>query len=147
MTAKAGLFRNGPISVLNNKRLMNKSIDPSELELAVKNSPCNVVIENETTTHYSIKRNDKIDKIYPVKVSTLIFEAMYGISTTAAHDDNEHNVVLCVPLRFNSESIKTWSKSATAAGFKVLQIISEPAAACLAYGIGQDKKESGFVDI
>ncbi|XP_048511782.1 heat shock 70 kDa protein 14 isoform X2 [Athalia rosae] len=143
LAAKAGLFRNGPVTVLNNKRLMNKDIDPLELELAIKNSPCKIITENNVV-QYLIKRNEKNEKIHPVEVSTQIFEAMYAISTTAAHDDNEHNVVLCVPLRFNPDSIRMWSKSAISAGFRVLQVISEPAAACLAYGIGQDKKESCY---
>ncbi|XP_015519968.1 heat shock 70 kDa protein 14 isoform X1 [Neodiprion lecontei] len=144
LAAKAGLFRNGPVSVLNNKRLMNKNIDETELELAVKSSTCKIITEKDTV-QYLIKRNERMEKILPVEVATRIFEVMYSISTTAAHDDNEHNVVLCVPLRFSSASIQMWSKSASSAGFRVLQVISEPAAACLAYGIGQDRKESGYV--
>ncbi|XP_015592828.1 heat shock 70 kDa protein 14 [Cephus cinctus] len=144
LAAKTGLFRNGPVSVLNNKRLMNKDIDDVELELAINNSPSKLVKESDEL-RYLIKKREKNEKISPVEVSTMIFEAMYNISTTAAHDDDEHNVVLCAPLRFSAESLKTWSESATAAGFRVLQVISEPAATCIAYGIGQNKKKSELI--
>ncbi|XP_011303361.1 heat shock 70 kDa protein 14 [Fopius arisanus] len=141
--AKSGLFRNSAITVLNNKRLMNKQIDESELETAIKNS--SVPIITETELQYSITVGDKIEKITPKKISSLLSGAMYDISTTAAHDDEEHNVVLCVPHRFNTESIQDWSESAASAGFKVLQVIAEPVASCLAHGLGKNKKESELV--
>lgn len=122
---------------------MNRGIDPTEFDLAVKSSACKIITEKDSPL-YLIKRNEKNEKITPVDVTTRLFEAMYNISTTAAHDDNEHNVVLCVPIRFSAESIKVFSKAATSAGFRVLQVISEPAAACLAHGIGQDKKDSEY---
>lgn len=144
LAAKAGLFRNGAVSVIHNKRLMNKDIDSAELELALKSSPSKL-IQDAKNLYYSIKNGENNDKITPADISTMIFETMYDISTTAAHDDEEHNVVLCTPLRFSSASIKSWSQSAQAAGFKVLQTIGEPTATCLAHGIGKDKKKTEWV--
>lgn len=144
LAAKSGLFRNGPVSVINNKRLMHKGIDSAELELARTGSPSKLIADS-TQLHYSIKRGERNEKITPAEISTMIFEAMYDISTTAAHDDEEHNVVLCVPLRLSPESIRVWSRSAEAAGFKVLQTIGEPTATCLAHGVGKDKKKTELV--
>ncbi|XP_063989463.1 heat shock 70 kDa protein 14-like isoform X2 [Diachasmimorpha longicaudata] len=141
--AKSGVFRNAAITVLNNKRLMNKEIDSNELDTAIKKSSVSIITESEL--QYSITVGDKIEKITPKKVSSLLSGAMYDISTTAAHDDEEHNVVLCVPHRFNSESIQEWSDSAASAGFKVLQVIAEPVASCLAHGLGKNKRESELV--
>lgn len=144
LPAKAGIFRNGPNTVLNNKRLMNKNIDSDELEDAINTSTSKIV--NDTNLiHYALKVGDKIEKVTVDKISTLLFGAMYDISISAAHDDDEHNVVLCVPSRFNNESIKIWSSSAEKAGFKVQQVISEPIATCIAHGLGQDKTKNELV--
>ncbi|KAK0167607.1 hypothetical protein PV327_004981 [Microctonus hyperodae] len=142
--AKSGLFRNGPVTVVNNKRLMNKDISSKELENSIKNSSSKIINESDNL-QYSIRINDKIEKFSPQKISSLLLRAMYDISTTAAHDDDEHNVVLCVPQRFNAESIKAWSNAAFNAGFKVLQAISEPVATCLAHGLGDNKKNTELV--
>ena len=123
---------------------MNKDIDSAEMELALKSSSSKLINEPKYL-HYSIKRGEKNENIKPNEISTMIFETMYDISTTAAHDDEEHNVVLCVPLRFSPESIKSWSQTAVAAGFKVLQTIGEPTATCLAHGVGKDKKKTELV--
>ncbi|XP_034941289.1 heat shock 70 kDa protein 14-like [Chelonus insularis] len=142
--AKAGLFRNGMKTVLNNKRLMNKEIDATELEDAIQTSTSKIINESGSL-QYSIKINDKTETFSPQEISTMLFKAMYDISTTAAHDDEEHKVVLCVPCKFSVESIKAWRDSASKAGFKVLQVIGEPVASCLTYGIGKEKKITELV--
>ena len=48
------------------------------------------------------------------------------------------------PLDYTSEQRKVISTCATRAGFKVTQVISEPAAACLAYSLGQDDVNERF---
>ncbi|KAH0550280.1 heat shock 70 kDa protein 14-like [Cotesia glomerata] len=141
--AKAGQFRNALSTITNNKRLMNKEIDSKELDDAIKNSTSKII--NESSLQYCIKVNDKNEKFTPQKISSLLLGAMYDISTTAAHDDDEHNIVFCVPYRFNPDSIKAWCNSATTAGFKVLQAIGEPVASCLAHGIAKDKKKNELV--
>ena len=51
--------------------------------------------------------------------------------------DEELRTVLTVPLEFNQEQRNIISACAEKAGFNVVQIISEPAAAVLAYNLGQ----------
>jgi molecular chaperone DnaK (HSP70) len=48
--------------------------------------------------------------------------------------------VVSVPLSFTSEQRKAVWKAAEKARFNILQVISEPAASLLAYGIGQANK-------
>lgn len=48
--------------------------------------------------------------------------------------------VVSVPLSFTSEQRQAVWKAAEKARFNILQVISEPAAALLAYGIGQANK-------
>lgn len=121
---------------------MNKKIDSDELKDAIKTSTSQIVDDDKNSLYYALKVGDKTKKVSVDTISTSLFGAMYDISISAAHDDDEHNVVLCVPNRFNSESIKGWSSTAEKAGFKVLQVIGEPIATCIAHGIGQDKTKN-----
>ena len=45
--------------------------------------------------------------------------------------------MLTVPYGYTVAQRELVSKCAEAAGFHVLQVVSQPAAACLAYGLGQ----------
>lgn len=47
------------------------------------------------------------------------------------------SAVVTVPLSFDREAREIVSECAEEAGFTVVQVISEPAAACMAYGLGQ----------
>jgi len=62
----------------------------------------------------------------------------------AIHHSNVNNesmkAVVSVPLRFSAEQRKSVWRIAEKAGFNVLQVISEPAASLLAYGLGQASK-------
>ena len=66
------------------------------------------------------------------------------ISDIAIHHSNavdeSMKAVVSVPLSFTSEQRKAVWKAAEKAGFNILQVISEPAASLLAYGIGQSSK-------
>ena len=48
------------------------------------------------------------------------------------------NCVVTVPLDYTKDQRNIIKNCAIKAGFRVTQVISEPAAACLAYGLGQD---------
>lgn len=54
--------------------------------------------------------------------------------------DESMKAVVSVPLSFTSEQRQAVWKAAEKAGFNILQVISEPAASLLAYGIGQASK-------
>ncbi len=60
--------------------------------------------------------------------------------SNGAVDDESMKAVVSVPLSFTSEQRKAVWKAAEKAGFNILQVISEPAASLLAYGIGQSNK-------
>ena len=46
--------------------------------------------------------------------------------------------MVTVPLHYTRDQRNVIRDCATKAGFRVSQVISEPGAACLAYGLGQD---------
>lgn len=53
--------------------------------------------------------------------------------------------VVSVPLSFTSQQRQSVWKAAEKAGFNILQVISEPAASLLAYGIGQTSKHDALL--
>lgn len=77
LAAKSGLARNGPSTVVHNKKLLNEKIEQSELEEVLNVNTCKVKHE-EGTVRYEIKKDDKICSFTPEDVATCIFRKMYG---------------------------------------------------------------------
>jgi len=73
---------------------------------------------------------------------------LFSFTDIAIHHSNtvdeSMKAVLSVPLNFSTEVRKSVWKAAEKAGFNVLQVISEPAAALLSYGIGQANKHEAL---
>lgn len=59
------------------------------------------------------------------------------IASSALRSEADLRAVLTIPLHFHQNSRQTVMRSAEEAGFEVLQVISEPSATVLAYGVGQ----------
>lgn len=80
----------------------------------------------------------------PREVYTHILGYMHEIAVSHATAETEDkNTVLTVPLDMSEETRRACAECARKAGFNVVQVVSEPAAACLAYGLGQlDTQES-----
>jgi len=77
-------------------------------------------------------------KIPPTSVHSHIFKYMHDIAASHATDNVEaKNTVLTVPFGYTSAQRDAVARCAEAAGFHVVQVISQPAAACLAYSLGQ----------
>ncbi len=55
--------------------------------------------------------------------------------------DTVNEVVITCPAWFNDNQRQATKDAGEIAGFKVLRIINEPTAACLAYGLGKEDKE------
>ena len=55
--------------------------------------------------------------------------------------DSVDEVVITCPAYFNDNQRQATKDAGEIAGFKVLRIINEPTAACLAYGLGKEDKE------
>ncbi|KAJ9577007.1 hypothetical protein L9F63_006444 [Diploptera punctata] len=135
LAAKSGLARNGASIVMYNKRLLNENIEEADLERIIKTSACKLKNE-EGNLKYEIRNGDKINCFTPEEVAVCIFKKMYEIASSALRSETDLRVVLSVPLYFQQNSRQLIMRSAEEAGFEVLQVISEPSAAVLAYGVG-----------
>nr|CAD7446869.1 unnamed protein product [Timema bartmani] len=142
LAAKAGLARNLASTVTHNKQLLNSSLSEEEYSNVVEKHLCKIIKDKDSLTKYEVKRGEKLCYFSPEEIAVCIYKKMYSIANSSARSESELRAVLCVPLYFNQTSRQTVMRSAEEAGFDVLQVVSEPSAAVLAYGIGlQDEEE------
>lgn len=87
---------------------------------------------------YSIKQNGKVKSFKPEKILELLLSNLLETALSQAGSDAKE-VVLTAPVGSSTTYCNAVRSAATNAGFDVLRVISEPAAACLAYGIAAEK--------
>jgi molecular chaperone DnaK (HSP70) len=82
-----------------------------------------------------------------IMTCALITTCFYlGIADTAERSKEAHKAVLAVPLNTPKSVLDRTKEAAEAAGLEVLQIISEPCAATLAYQVGlQDPSQNWYI--
>lgn len=97
-------------------------------------STCKVSLD---PIQYELAKDDFTRTLTPNEVATHLFCNISAIANHALQSETKLQAVLSVPLRFNQSIRKKIVKSAEDAGFEVLQVISDPTAALMAYDIGQ----------
>jgi len=132
LAAKQGKIRNMSNTILNNKRLVVGKVDQELLDKST-------VTINESNGQYTYEVDFKEKEYYvtPSAVLGHIYKYVHDIADTHCTTISDSNCVLTVPLDYTEEQRTVIKNTADKAGFKVVQVISEPVAACLAYGLGQ----------
>ena len=137
LPAKQGLFRNTSNTAVRCKELLGVT-DENAVEPKV--SVCPLTVKNGKVC-YEIEIDEKTKIISPEEVLEHVYAKLYDIAIHHSHSSGDSmKAVLSVPLSFTVEQRKAVWKAAEKTGFSVIQVISEPAAALLAYGIGQATK-------
>ncbi|XP_041977458.1 heat shock 70 kDa protein 14 [Aricia agestis] len=123
--------------IKHNKRLMNCKFTEEDLSYVESSSSCR--IQNEEKLVYEFETSETKQYSNPDAIATKIYAKLF---TIASHSQSEGDLklVLAAPLHWSVSSRDRLVKCAELAGFDVLQIISEPAAAILAYNI-EDTQE------
>lgn len=140
-SAKQLCGRKPALVVKNNKKIL--SMTDGDLKEAVnKSGPphCPKIALSTGNTEYVIEAGEGMPakRISATSVQTHIFKYMHDIAASHATTQvEEKNTVLTVPYNFTSKQRNIMLKCAEHAGFHVVQVISEPASACMAYSIGQ----------
>jgi molecular chaperone DnaK len=60
-------------------------------------------------------------------------------------DENIHAAVITVPAKFTVNQKDATARAAKLAGFEQFELLQEPVAACMAYGLGQEEKKGMWV--
>jgi len=68
-----------------------------------------------------------------------LYSYMHDIAASHCTNVDESATVLTVPLGYSQEQRETVKQCATDAGFRVVQVVSEPVAACLAHAVEQNQ--------
>lgn len=145
LPAKQGLFRNASKSLTKCKELLVSSGEESELPSLQKLSSCPLV-SKDGKLFYEIEVDEKMKQISTTDALAHIYQKLYDIAIHHSNTESEEamKAVLSVPLDFSSEVRRSVWKAAEKAGFNVLQVMSEPAASLLSYGIGQANKHEAI---
>uniref|UniRef100_A0A3B3X937 Heat shock 70 kDa protein 14 n=1 Tax=Poecilia mexicana TaxID=48701 RepID=A0A3B3X937_9TELE len=96
-----------------------------------------VLGRREQMPYYEITCGEHTKLVAPEDVAKLIFKKMKETAQSALGSDVT-DTVITVPFEFAHAQKRSLREAAEAAGFHVLRMIHEPAAALLAYNVGQD---------
>jgi len=92
---------------------------------------------------FCIEDDGRTKKVSVEKVHTQFYKYMKNIAVGFASEDVAQNTtVITVPMDFTKKQREAVKKCAISAGFNVTQVISEVAAATLAYDISQENQDS-----
>ncbi|XP_061125028.1 heat shock 70 kDa protein 14 isoform X1 [Syngnathus typhle] len=136
IAAKQGRVRNAANTVDKVKQVLGRSFDDAETQAHKSQTKCQVVNRSGKPC-YEITAGEQLKYIAPEDVAKLIFHKMKETAQSSLGSDVS-DAVITVPFEFGPSQKHALREAAEAAGFNVLRLIHEPAAALLAYNIGQD---------
>ncbi|XP_070998787.1 heat shock 70 kDa protein 14-like isoform X1 [Oncorhynchus clarkii lewisi] len=135
IAAKQGRVRNAANTVVKVKQVLGRSFEDPEVQTHKAESKCPVVNKGEKPVYEMT--GEMTRHVAPQDVAKLILHKMKETAQSALGADVTE-AVITVPFEFAHAQKAALRAAAEAAGFRVLRLIHEPAAALLAYGIGQD---------
>ncbi|XP_053625650.1 heat shock 70 kDa protein 14 [Plodia interpunctella] len=132
LTAKSGQALSKAI-IKHNKRLMNCDWTEEDFSYVEVSSSCR--IQNEEKLTYEFETSETTQYSDPDNIATKIFAKLFTIASHSMSNESDLKLVMAAPLYWSNESRNRLVRCAELAGFDVLQVISEPAAALLAYNV------------
>ncbi|CAH3104805.1 unnamed protein product [Pocillopora meandrina] len=140
LPAKQGLIRNSKNTMARACKIIGLRFSDDTVHQEVQDSGCKIV-DKDGKPFYEVQLNEKPTLFSPKEVIKMIFEKLLEISQANGGNDIEE-AVITAPLHFSNEQKTEIREAAEDAGFDVLRVISQPAAAALAYDIGQNDRNS-----
>ena len=137
LAAKQGRLRNMANTVTDNKRML---VGGGGEEGLAPDTAVNIIEENGQH-FYCVDFKEQETRVSPEEILGHLLTYLHSIAETHCKEVCEAHTVLSVPLDWNQEERSLVGNAATKVGFRVVQLISAPAAACLAYGLGQLEPE------
>lgn len=138
LPAKSGQLSSKSI-IKNNKRLMNNDFNQEDLSYVETSSSCR--IQNDEKVVYEFETSETTLYSNPDNIATKIYAKLFTIASHAMSNEGDLKLVLAAPLHWTNSSRERLVKCAELAGFDVLQVISEPAAALLAYNLEETTED------
>ena len=127
LAAKQGRIRHLANTITCNKRLIaGETIEDSAV----------TILQKDDVVKYQVDFREKDFYISPHEVLTHIYKYMHDIAASHCANVDESNTVITVPLGFSEEQRETVKKSATAAGFRVVQVERVASSQCVTVWTG-----------
>ena len=122
-------------TIFNVKRLLGRNFDDKEVQNDIKYLPFNVIKDNSTNKPMiEIELNGKSEKFYPEEISAMLLSYLIKLAKTYLYKKIK-NVIIAVPSYFNEKQRKATLDAGKIAKLNVIQLIDEPIAAAIAYGL------------
>ncbi|KAJ8302030.1 hypothetical protein KUTeg_021017 [Tegillarca granosa] len=135
--AKQGVIRNAQNTVKHVKQVLGRKWEDQAVKQYIESNAVKMQQNSDGDPVFNVEFQGETTLVAPQQIAEAVYEKM--LETARSHGDGDiHDSVFAVPTDFNSEQRSAISDSATAAGFNVLRLISEPVSAVLAYDIGQE---------
>ncbi|XP_071952396.1 heat shock cognate 71 kDa protein-like [Antedon mediterranea] len=141
--AKNQATRNPANTIFAAKRLIGRRFEESDVQIDMKLWPFKVVKESDKLKIQVEYKGEK-KTFFPEEISSMVLAKMKETAEAYLGKKVTHAVVT-VPANFNDSQRQATKDAGTIAGMNVLQTISEPCAAVLAYGL--DKKHQAKCNV
>ncbi|XP_068710647.1 heat shock 70 kDa protein 14-B-like [Montipora foliosa] len=138
LPAKHGLIRNSKNTIARATNIIGLRFSDDTVQKEAQTSECKIM-EKDGEPCFKVEMNEKPTLFSPKEVVSMIFKKMLEIAR-ANGGNGISEAVITVPFHFSDEQKTAMREAAEDAGFDVLRVISQPAAAALAYEIGQNDR-------
>jgi heat shock 70kDa protein 1/2/6/8 len=130
-------------TVYDSKRLIGRRFDDPLVQQDLKNWAFKVVDDGQNNPKIQVEYLNATHLFTPEEVSASILTNMKQTAERVVRQPVT-DVVITVPAYFNNSQRQATKDAGTIAGLNVLQIINEPTAAALAYGLEQKVQASSL---
>uniref|UniRef100_A0A2P2I1X1 Heat shock 70 kDa protein 14-like n=1 Tax=Hirondellea gigas TaxID=1518452 RepID=A0A2P2I1X1_9CRUS len=138
LAAKQGLLKYGARSVMGVLRHISSTA--SESASTASGSTCPPTFSDDGDVSYSIQMESSTKTVKAVDVLKYMFLQLKDISTQH-NNSSECTACLCLPAWVSDRAVALTREAAREAGFRIVTVILQPTAACLAYNLLQDKTQ------
>lgn len=136
--AKNQIVLNPSNTVFDVKRLIGRRYNDEKTQADIKHWPFKVM-NDYGKPKIQVKFKGELKVFTPEEISAMVLAKMKEIAETfLGHDVKD--AVITVPAYFNDSQRQATKDAGIIAGLNVMQIIIEPTAAALAYGLGKNPK-------
>ncbi|KAF5453546.1 hypothetical protein F2P56_028443 [Juglans regia] len=132
--AKNQVARNPSNSVFNAKRLIGRRFSDPLVQADVKLWPFKVIEGPNDDPIIEVTYKGEERHFSPQEISSMVLKKMREIAE-AYLGTTVKNAIVTVPANFSDAQRKATNDAGTIAGLNILQIINEPTAAAIAYGL------------